>query len=227
MAFAEFLRPPGAAWSPPSVLPVTPSARATVRAYGKGDGPALFSAVDADRASLLPWMAWVRTEHQDVDESIHFVETRRRVEAERGCTNFTLGVFDRDTGEVVGGTGLHDIRPGTAQAEVGWWIRGARSGQGLATEVAGAHISAALRPQSAGGWGLRRIVVEVHEPNVASLRVCEKLGLRQESRMRADRYLGPVGVDGARGWYDSRGFAVLADEWDFDLNRAKPGIGWD
>jgi RimJ/RimL family protein N-acetyltransferase len=212
-------------WKAPRPLPaeaVTP--RAVVRLYRKGDGPALYAAIDRSREALQPEMVWTFTNHHDVDDSIHFVEHCRRAAEAEDCLDFPMGIFDRETGEVIGGTGLHRIRPGRREGEIGYWISGHLHGRGLCTEAIGALMTCAFTPASEGGWGFRRIVITNSEHNVASRRVCEKLGLRLEMRMRKERWFGPPGVEA--GYVDTRGYAVLAEEWDAAAHRAKPGIGW-
>lgn len=214
-------------WTAPCPLPgpiTTP--RLILRLYEKGDGPAVHAAVDRGRSGLLPWMVWALVDHLTVDDSIHYVEKNRRAAEKPDCTNFPFGVFDRKTGACLGGTGLHRISPGRHQAEVGYWISGDRHGRGICTEAAGALISSALTARSDGGWGFRRIVVYNAADNIGSRRVCEKLGLRLESRERQDSYLERPDNPAATGYYDSYGFAVLKDEWDFENHRAKPGIDW-
>jgi RimJ/RimL family protein N-acetyltransferase len=70
-------------------------------------------------------------------------------------------------------------------------------------------------------------VVFTAAENIPSRRVCEKLGLRLEQRRKQDRYQGAIGDHEPLGYHDSLGYAVLADEWDFDRDRAKEGIGWN
>lgn len=210
-------------WTAPQPLPAPiETDRLVVRLYQRGDGPRLFRAIEADREALLPWMVWARTDHQEEADSIFYAERSRRKVAKLDCTDFPMVISERDSGEQLGGTGLHGVDSGLHTAEIGYWIRGDRHGQGLCTEAVGALISAALRPASEGGWGLRRIIIFNAVGNVASRCVCEKLGLRLEQRAKQDRYLGPEGVGGAPGYCDTLGFAVLRDEWDFERNRG-PG----
>lgn len=192
-----------------------------VRVYDKGDGPALFEAISAQREALLPWMAWAELDHQSVDDSIHFVERTRRAAEASDCLNFNMGIFDGREGTLLGGTGLHRIHPGYREAEIGYWVRGDRQRSGICTRAIGALISSALTSREEGGWGFRRIVIYNAVKNVASRRVCEHLGLRLELCAKKDRYLAPL------GYLDTLGFAVLADEWDFETDHAKSGIGFD
>jgi RimJ/RimL family protein N-acetyltransferase len=165
-------------------------------------------------------MAWTTTDHLNADHSIHYVERSRRAAEKPDCRDFPMGIFDRRSGAQLGGTGLHHISSALRSAEIGYWVRGERHRSGICTRAVGALISAALRPAAEGGWGLRRIVIYNAIQNVGSRRVCERLGLRLEMRMRRERYLESL------GYYDVLGFAVLDDEWDFSADRAKPDIGW-
>jgi ribosomal-protein-alanine N-acetyltransferase len=83
---------------------------------------------------------------------------------------------------------------------VGYWIDGALAGRGVvptALALAIDHCFAAA--------GLHRVEVNIRPENAASLRVVEKLGLRQEGFY--ERFLD---IDGA--WRDHLAFAVTAEE---------------
>jgi RimJ/RimL family protein N-acetyltransferase len=215
-------------WSAPTPRPTRiETERLVVRMYEPGDARALFEAVDGDRANLLPWMVWAQTDHMSESDSAYFIEMTRRKWEKPDGDDFVMGIFDRQSGRLLGGTGLHRIRAGVREGEVGYWVHSSVRGTGICTEAAGGLISAALRSQEEGGWGLRRIVVFNAVRNLASRRVCEKLGLRLEQRTKQDRYAGSLGESKALGYHDSLGYAVLADEWDFDRDRAKEGIGWN
>jgi RimJ/RimL family protein N-acetyltransferase len=209
-------------WTAPAPLPgPIETERLVLRFHEHGDAASMLDALDLDRDALLPWIVWVRTENRTVAECHYTIERFRRQREDRACTNFTMGIFDRATGALVGGTGLQNIRPGQRDAEVGYWIRSDRHGKGLATEATGALITAAVRPQAEGGWGFRRIVAACGAQNVASAAVLHKLGLRLELRGRQEQW-----VDGL-GYFDTLRFAVLAEEWDAGRRCAKAGIGWD
>lgn len=206
-------------WVPPKPLPgPVETERLVVRRYDRGDGPALFRTIDAHRESLLPAMTWARTDHRYESDSIHYVDAARRAADRPGCNDFPMGMFDRSSGEVVGGTGLHRIVSEVREAEVGYWVRGDRQGSGLCTEAVAGLLSAAFQPVASGGWGIRRVVIFAAAWNPASMRVCDKLGLRRESHLKHDRYLAPEA--GGPGYHDTYGYGVLASEWDFGAQRA-------
>jgi RimJ/RimL family protein N-acetyltransferase len=203
------------AWKAPRPLPEqVQTPRLLLRAWKPEDAPSMLAALNIDRASYLPWLPWVRDDNQDISQCIFNIERMRR-HHEAHDDNFVLGIFDRHTGEAVGGTGLHRIDAASHTAEIGYWVRPDRRGQGLCTEAVAHHISWALRDSAAGGWGLRRLVIFCAGPNEASQRVPRKLGLRQEVTQRAARFVP------GHGWTDTLGWGVLREEWDAERHRVR------
>ncbi len=211
-------------WTIPSPLPGRIEAsRTLIRRYRKGDGPRLHAAIAASRDLAWLWLPLDSSGDADVDDTTFYVEQARRSVAKRDCRDFPLAVLDRDEATLLGGVSFHHVDVGESTAEVGYWIRGDRQGEGLCTETVGALVTAGFTAQEEGGWGFRRITVLCAAANVGSVRVAQKLGLRLERRERAERYGDRAP---SPGYLDSLGFGVLASEWDFAAHRAKPGIAW-
>jgi len=211
----------GEPWQAPSPLPaLVTTERTIVRRWTTEDAPALFEAIDGAREAILPWMLWSATDHLRLEHTIYYVERTRRAAAKAGCNDFPMGIFDRETGALLGSTGLHQIQGLMRTAEVGWWLRPACRGQGLCREAVGGLMGQALRPVGEGGWGLHRLFAMIGVTNTPSRKVCEALGLRLEGRYRKERYLG-YPKDEPPGWIDTLRYAVLAEEWDGDLGRAR------
>ena len=85
--------------------------------------------------------------------------------------------------------------------EVGWAIHPDEWGKGYATEAAWQLMD----------WGFKelnihRIVAFCHSSNAASVRVMEKLGMRQDGRLRETRWLNGE-------WWDEYVYAILEREW--------------
>lgn len=203
------LRPPP--WIAPDPLPDrldTP--RLTLRFWRAEDAAGLLEAIDVDRPLLTRWMPWPADDNRNAAECVFNIERFRRAREKKDGPpeGYAIGIFDRATGVVAGGTGLHRIDPAIGQAEIGYWIRPDRHRRGLCTEAVESLLGWALAPQARGGWGLRRIVILCAEPNVASRAVPEKLGLRREVFAKKDRWL-----DG-EGWVGTIGFGVDAEEWE-------------
>jgi RimJ/RimL family protein N-acetyltransferase len=159
-------------------------------------------------------------DNRDVAECVYHVERFRRTREERleTPTSFNMGIFDRASGDVLGGIGYNRIQPETAQAEVGYWVRPDRQRQGLCTEAVSEMVTWGFAPQSECGWGFRRITILCAQKNLASRRVPEKLGIPLELRARHERWLE------GEGWADTLGFGLCADEWDPKAGRVISGI---
>lgn len=85
---------------------------------------------------------------------------------------FGLWVLSDAEGALVGTCGLRPVE-GTGEVEVLYSLESARWGKGLATEAAAAVLRFAFDVLS-----LPRVLGGIDEPNVASRRVLEKLGMR-------------------------------------------------
>lgn len=101
---------------------------------------------------------------------------------ERNATRYQSDGFGRcaillrATGELVGDCGLiRTTVEGVDVVELGWIVRKADWGRGIATEAA-----QAWRDHAFAELGLHRIVSMISEQNVASRRVAEKLGMSVE-----------------------------------------------
>jgi len=88
------------------------------------------------------------------------------------------------------------------QAELGWVITPAQTGQGLATEAVGAALRICFQQ-----LGLRRVFAQCFAANVPSWRVMEKVGMRREQHTVRES------LHRSGEWMDGLMYAVLADEW--------------
>jgi ribosomal-protein-alanine N-acetyltransferase len=104
-------------------------------------------------------------------------------------------------GRIVGQVHLFGIiRAAQLSCAAGYWVAEPYTGRGIATRALALAIDHALGP-----GGLHRVEVNIRLDNDRSLRVVERLGLRDEG-VRV-RYLH---IDGA--WRDHRSFAVTAED---------------
>jgi RimJ/RimL family protein N-acetyltransferase len=121
-------------------------------------------------------------------------------------------------GEVVG---VGHLRPSWELpgevAEVGYYIAGAHSGQGLATEAA-----AALLDHGLSTLGLPAVWALIHESNVASLKLAQRLGFLDVGSgvHYGDAHRVQVALPSAHG----RPHHI--ELWVTDLARAEAGFGW-
>lgn len=110
-------------------------------------------------------------------------------ESERSCReaharfltreDLRLYLFDRATGEFLGGSGLHRIDWEHRLFEIGYWVRNSRAGRGYVTETVNAIARYAFGPLDA-----RRVSIHCNASNAASRAVAERLGFPLEGILR-------------------------------------------
>lgn len=87
--------------------------------------------------------------------------------------------------------------------EIGWVFAPEVRGRGYATEAARGLVDLAF-----GHYGLHRVFALLDPRNVASARVCERLGMTKEAHLRRD---WPE-ADGT--WTDTAIYGLLREEWE-------------
>lgn len=105
---------------------------------------------------------------------------------------------------VVDGLGQEEVAEQVTgvEAVLGWVITPPAQGKGLATEAVGALVRLCFAE-----LGVRRVSAVAYADNAASIRVMEKVGLRQEAHFVRDSLHRDL------GWIDSIRYALLAEEW--------------
>lgn len=104
-------------------------------------------------------------------------------------------------GEIVGQLNVSNILHGSVSSgTIGYWVSQDVAGRGIMTSAVAQAIDYAF-------WnlGLHRIEIDIRPENTPSLRVVEKLGLRQEGTKR-----NFIHIDGA--WRDHHVFAITKEE---------------
>jgi ribosomal-protein-serine acetyltransferase len=170
--------------TPPERVSVDPI---TIRRWVDADVAPLHALILANLDHLRPWMAWVAA------EPLCLVEREAKIGEWTRCwddgVDFPYAIVD-GSGDLLGGCGLHR-RIGAAGLEIGYWVRGDRVGQGIATRAVAALTEAAFSIE-----GVDHVEIHHDAANVASRRVPEKNGfvLVGES---PDQAVAPseVGVD--------------------------------
>lgn len=155
--------------------------------------------VQASRAELGRYMAWPR-ELREVDQARRFVRMGR--ESWLQGRTVRLGIFERETGVLVGNIELDGVDARRSQAELGYWVRSDRTRRGYAAEAARAMMRYAFE-----GLQLHKVRADVAVGNDASVRVLEKLGFVREGMLREDRPVGGQFLDHWRYGLLAREFA--------------------
>lgn len=105
-------------------------------------------------------------------------------------------------GHLAGQISVGNVQRAASQsAAVGYWIGSSFAGKGLAPLAAAMVLDWCFTQ-----YGLHRIEINIRPENKPSLRVVQKLGLREEGLRK--KYLFING-----NWADHRSFAVTLEEW--------------
>ena len=155
----------------------------------------------AVRAANASWLRpWEATSPEGADPPPTFGQMVRAFSREARAGRMLPLVVEVD-GALAGQLTVSGITWGSLRsAHVGYWIDQRFAGRGLvplAMALVGDHCFRVLR--------LHRLEVNIRPENAASLRVAEKLGMRDEGLR--ERFLH---IDGA--WRDHRTFALTAEE---------------
>lgn len=90
-----------------------------------------------------------------------------------------LTLIWEEAGRVIGDLGLWLTDKRGEVAEIGWVMHPDVSGRGLATEAVQPVLDAAFEV-----YGRHRVGAQMDAQNVASARLCERLGMRREAHLR-------------------------------------------
>jgi RimJ/RimL family protein N-acetyltransferase len=173
--------------------------RLVIRCWDLADAGELLEVILADLDLLAPWLPWASRYPMSVEAQM--AELRRMRRRFDGDEDFCYGIFDTGGG-LVGGCGLH-TRSGPGSRELGYWLRAARWGQGLATELGAALTRVAFEVDE-----IERVDLRCAPDNRRSARVAEKLGFRHEATLRR-RFMPP---DGEGAMRDAMIWSLCADE---------------
>jgi RimJ/RimL family protein N-acetyltransferase len=155
------------------------SERLLIRAPRVGDGLAVYEATVESVESLWPWIPWGRQEHSaDRSEA----NVRRSIAAWILREDLRMLLFDKVSGRLVGGSGLHRPDWDSRRFEIGYWVRRSEAGRGYVTEAVRAITAWAFDALSA-----QRIEIRMDARNVKSWRVAERAGFALEAELVKDR----------------------------------------
>jgi RimJ/RimL family protein N-acetyltransferase len=156
------------------------SRRLIIRVARPEDGSALNEAIVQSLQELKPWLPWV-SPAPCVAQS----ELTCRSAYARYLLNEDLMVllFLRETGELVGGSGLHRVNWPLRQFEIGYWGRTQFSGRGLITEAVKTLTEHALHVLKAN-----RVYLTTDARNAKSCKVAELAGFELEGILRNERF---------------------------------------
>jgi len=150
--------------------------RVRLRRYRDEDVQALFAAATESIDHMRPWMPWCHKGYT-MEESRQWVEINPVNWGKGSAYDFVIE--DASTAAFVGGCGLNDIDLRNKRANLGYWVRASRIGEGFAPAATLLLARWALEELA-----LRRVEILVAVGNSRSLRVAEKVGATREGILR-------------------------------------------
>jgi ribosomal-protein-serine acetyltransferase len=144
------------------------SERLVLRAPRPSDGDALNAAVIESLAELRPWMPWAMTAPTLADSEEY---VRRSAVKYAAREDLPLLLWQRATGALVGGSGMHRIDWEVPAVEIGYWVRTSQAGQGYITEAVNAITHFAFEV-----IGAHRVEIRCDERNGRSAAVARRAG---------------------------------------------------
>lgn len=171
------------------------TARLVLRNFRKGDAADLFAYLHEPRVGCFLSLR---------------LETLREAEAEaekRGRDDQHVAVCLRDTGRLIGDVfAMPDDEDGDT-VSVGWNFNADFGGAGLASEAARAVFDHLFTQTKA-----RRLYAYVEDHNIASQRLCSRLGMRKEGCFIEYISFGND-PDGVPVYENTMQYAILRKEW--------------
>lgn len=173
--------------------------RLILRAPRAGDGQIMFEAIVESLDALKPWMDWA---HQIITPEAEEQVARRGYAHFLERTDLPLLLFHKQTGDFVGGSGLHRFDWNVPRFEIGYWVRTCYQGHGYITESTWGVTRFAFET-----LGAERVEIRMDDRNERSWRVAERLHFTFEGVLRHDAR----GVSGELR--NTRVYSLLRSEW--------------
>lgn len=141
---------------------------------------------------------WNRPAH------VKFIETERAVRSFIDCTPSYYrfwAVAEAGSDHCLGLVNYHDGHIRSRRVDIGYFIEPAHQGKGLASEAVFAMLGFCF-----GELALHRVQALIDPANLASRRLVERLGFREEGRLREHLRVNDV-------WRDDLVYALLQPEF--------------
>ncbi|MEM8486558.1 MAG: GNAT family N-acetyltransferase [Bacteroidota bacterium] len=157
---------------------------------------ATYKLITANREHLDRWLRWSSAIQTRADVSGFIEQFQTRLQQGNG---FLCGIWS--SGALAGAVVCWYIHPENSNAEIGYWLGEAFTGQGLATRASAKTIDYLFNEV-----GLHRIEMQCGVENTKSRAVPERLGFKLEGMRRASHWITNRFVDHAI-------YGMLSSEW--------------
>ena len=159
----------------------------------------LLEAVADSWRDLADWLPWAHARYGRSD-ALRFLRDSSAAWSEGRAFDFSIRGREDQTHHL-GNISIWPTSRRERAAELGYWIRTAETGKGVATEAAARVLQVGFEE-----LGLHRVTARIAVGNVASERVADKLGFVREGLLRKE-----VLVHGV--WMDHSLWAILEEEF--------------
>jgi RimJ/RimL family protein N-acetyltransferase len=172
--------------------------RLILRTFTRDDFEALHAYQSRD--DVVQWLLWGARTEDEVRAALQLKLASVSI-ADEGDV-LALALTLKGTGELVGDVILQLVSAEQRCGEIGYIVHPDHRGRGYAVEACRELLRIAFED-----LGLHRVIGRLEPRNVASGRVLEKLGMRQEAHFVENEYIKGE-------WQSEVVFAMLAREWD-------------
>lgn len=160
-----------------------------VRPWQPDDADALFAAASESIQSVGRWLPWCREGYARDDSVAWIAHAQASWQLEE---LFAFAIVDEADGSVAGGVGLNQFNRQHRSANLGYWVRQSRHGQGIAPRAVPAVARFGFET-----LGLVRVEILAAEENQASRRCAAKAGAQFEGIGRRRLVIGEDVLDAA------------------------------
>jgi len=150
------------------------SDRLILRCYEPSDIHQLNEKTNRSKEHLLPWLSWAKEAPYTLE--MHVNTIRRMRSMYDTDQDYTLGIFDKNTGELLGGTGMHTVSE--KEFHIGYWIDIQHQKKGYITEAVKALTQVGLLYRN-----MHFVQVCNAKENSASRNIPLKLGFTLEATL--------------------------------------------
>ena len=141
-----------------------------------GDGAVMNAAYQASRERLAPWFPWAQKEYTD-DEYEQLMREKHADYIRQD--DFMLFIIEKDSGTLIGTSGLHFRSHDPLIFEIGYWLRTGFEGHGTMAAVVREIVRVGF-----GKLNAEKIIIRADEENLRSQAVAIRCGFHLDGTMR-------------------------------------------
>ena len=163
-------------------LPIT-TPRLLIKPPKLGDDIAVNAAIIESYDILHEFVDWASTK-LSIEETQEYIQLAAAnwILKKNEEPYLVLFIFDKQSGEFIGGTGFHHMNWTVPSLKTGYWIRTSRSGEGLMTEAINAITQYAFKQLK-----VKRIAITCDIDNTRSKKIAERLNYSLEGVLKSHR----------------------------------------